>query len=189
MGLALPDRHFLHCKYTTRLSQLAAGLPERFRPLVKRLIPRLRDITSVEWLLVPNHIDLLENNIHVDPSTGRLAGICDWAGTEISPFGMSLGAVENMLGIPKWDRESGRAHHVYHANHRELRDLFYDELYRAMGSVTDRDKERIEDARLVGLFLTNACVYDRAGNLRPTGEGDHGLQHLDAALQATCDGF
>lgn len=185
----MPDRRLLHCKYTNQLSQLSAGLPERFRSVLNRLIPRLLYITAVEWPLVPNHIDLLENNIHVDPSTGKLTGICDWASTEISPFGMSLGAVENMLGIPKLDRESGRTDHVYHANHRELRGLFYDELYSVIGFVSDRDKERIEDARLVGLFLSNAWRYDEAGNQLPAGEEEHGLQHLDAVLRATCDEY
>ena len=184
-----PDRRSLYRRYTTQLLQLSAGLPKRFRPLLNRLIPRLQYITAVEWPLVPNHIDLLENNIHVDPSTGKLTGICDWAGAEISPFGMSLGAVENMLGIPKLKRESGRTDHVYHANHLELRELFYNELYSAMESVSDRDKKRIEDARLVGLFLTNAWRYDEAGNQLPAGEEEHGLQHLDAVLQATCDGY
>ncbi|KAK3303083.1 uncharacterized protein B0T15DRAFT_486588 [Chaetomium strumarium] len=188
-AIPVSDRRLLHCKYMTQHSQLSAGLPERFRPMLNRLLPRLQYITAVEWPLVPNHIDLLENNIHVDPSTGKLTGVCDWAGTEVSPFGMSLGAVENMLGIPKLDRESGRTDHVYHANHRELSDLFYDELYSAMGSVSDRDKECIEDAILVGLFLTNAWRYDGAGNQLPAGEEEHGLQHLDAVLRATSDGY
>ncbi|GAB1311741.1 hypothetical protein MFIFM68171_01951 [Madurella fahalii] len=187
--IPLPDRRLLHRKYATQLSQLSVGLAERFRPVLNRLIPRLLYIMAAEWPLVPNHIDLLENNIHVDQSTGKLTGICDWAGTEIGQFGMSLGAVENVLGIPKLDRESGRTDHVYHANHRELRGLFYDELYSAIGSVSDRDKERIEDARLVGLFLTNAWRYDEAGNQLPAGEEEHGLQHLDAVLRATCDGY
>ena len=94
-----------------------------------------------------------------------------------------------MLGIPKLNRESGRTDHVYHANHRKLRGMFYNELYSAMGSVSDRDKERVGDARLIGLFLTNAWRYEEAGNQLPVGEEEHGLQHLDAVLRATRDGY
>ncbi|KAF8191322.1 hypothetical protein BJ912DRAFT_1022028 [Pholiota molesta] len=171
-AMPLPDRQSLYSKYSSQLSRLSAGLPKPFRPVLDQLIPRLPYLLSVDWPLVPNHIDLLENNIHVDRDTGKLTGICDWAGTEISPFGMSLGAVENMLGIPT-----------------ELRKLFYDELYSAIGHVSDGDKKRIEDARLIGLFLTNGWRYDTAGNQLPAGEDEHGLHHLDAVLRATCDGY
>jgi hypothetical protein len=122
--MLVPDRQSLYSKYSSQLTQLSTGLPQRFRPVLNRLIPRLPYILATDWPLVPNHIDLLENNMHVDPSTGKFMGMCDWAGTEASPFGMSLGGVENILGIP---REN---YHDYHANHRELRELFYGELYR-----------------------------------------------------------
>lgn len=187
--MPLPDRRLLLSKYTAQLSQLASGLPDRFRSILDQLIPRLPDIFSPDWPLVPNHTDLLENNIRADPTTGKLTGICDWADTEISPFGMSLGGVENILGIPKWIKKSGRTDHVYHANHRELRELFYGELYGAMGEVSDGDKERVEEARLVGLFLSNAWRYDEDENQLPAGEDDHGLQYLDAVLRGTCDGY
>ena len=49
--------------------------------------------------LVPNHTDLLENNIHVSTETGSIAGICDWKDAGIGPFGMSLGGLETMLGV------------------------------------------------------------------------------------------
>ncbi|KAK4141392.1 uncharacterized protein C8A04DRAFT_14139 [Dichotomopilus funicola] len=185
----LPDRHLLLTKYTTQLSHLSSGFPARFHPILNRLIPRLPDILSEDWPLVSNHIDLLENNIHADPATGKLTGICDWADAEIRPFGMSLGGVENILGIPKWVKETGRTDHVYHANHRELRGLFYQELYEAMGDVLDRDRERVETARLVGLFLGNAWRYDGDGKQLPAGEEEHGLQYVDAVLRGTCDGY
>ncbi|KAG8739848.1 hypothetical protein FRC10_005043 [Ceratobasidium sp. 414] len=188
-AMPLPDRQSLYSKYRSQLSQLSAGLPERFRLVLDQLIPRLPYLLGADWPLVPNHVDLVENNIHVYRDTGKLTGICDWAGTEISPFGMSLGAVENILGIPTVNESSGRNGHVYHANHQELRDLFYDELYSALGHVSDDHKKRIEDARLIGLFLTNGWRYDTAGNQLPAGEDEHGLQHLDAVLRATYDGF
>lgn len=74
--------------------------------MLDRLLPRLPYLLPVDWSLVPNHIDLLENNIHVERGMGTLKGICDWAEVEISPFGMSLGAVENMLGMPTTDKSN-----------------------------------------------------------------------------------
>ncbi|KIM36549.1 hypothetical protein M413DRAFT_288647 [Hebeloma cylindrosporum] len=39
-----------------------------------------------DWPLVPNHTDLLENNIHVNTETGCMRGICDghWAFRHVS---------------------------------------------------------------------------------------------------------
>lgn len=167
----------------SQLVQLSAGLPQRFGPVLDGLIQRLPYLMGAGWPLVPNHDDLLENNIHVDPSTGKLVGICDWAGTEISPFGMSLGWVENILGIAKLNG------HAYHANHQELRGLFYEELYHAMEDVSVKDKERMEDARLVGLFLANGWRCDTSGTLVPAEEGEPNLCYLDAVLRTTCDRY
>jgi len=52
-----------------------------------------------DWPLVPNHTDLLENNIHVITETGHIRGICDWKDTKVGPFGMSLGFLETILGV------------------------------------------------------------------------------------------
>ncbi|KAL1852025.1 hypothetical protein VTK73DRAFT_9320 [Phialemonium thermophilum] len=159
-ALPVSDRPSLHAEYAARLTQLAAGLPQRFRPVLSRLVPRLPALLAVDWPLVPPDVDLLENNIHVDPATGELMGVCDWAGAE------------------------------YHANHHELRELFYDELYRAMGPgpVSAADRGRVADARLVGLFLTNGWHYEDGTRL-PAGEGEPSLCHLDSVLRATCDGY
>ncbi|GAB1212786.1 hypothetical protein ATERTT37_001933 [Aspergillus terreus] len=147
------------------------------------LLQHLPCLMGAGWPLVPNHDGLLENNIYVDPSTGKLVGICDLAGTEISPFGMSLGWVENILGIAKLNG------HAYHANHQELRGLFYEELYHAMEDVSVKDKERMEDARLVGLFLANGWRCDTSGTLVPAEEGEPNLCYLDAVLRTTCDRY
>lgn len=188
--MSVPDRTSLNTKYTSDLSQLSAGLPERFRPIVNRLLARLPYILTDDWPLVPNHADLVENNIHADPTTGKLSGVCDWAKATISPFGMPLAEVENMLGIHTMiDAKRGLGHIVYYANHQELRSLFYNDLYGAMGSVSDENKKRIEDIAMIGLFLTYGCQYDEANQMLPANEEDIGLQHIDAVLRATCDGY
>ena len=88
-----PSRELLFKDYLSQLTQLSRRLPERFRQTLDYLIAHLPDLFTDDWPMVPNHTDLLENNIHVDPNTGRLVGICDWKDTEVSPFGMSLGGL------------------------------------------------------------------------------------------------
>lgn len=172
-----PSCESLSADYSSQLSKLSDGLPSRFRPTLDYLTSRLPGLFTSDWPLVPNHIDLLENNIHVDPNTGRLMGICDWKDTEVSPFGMSLGGLETMLGTDSWVRGW-----CYHANQQELRALFWETFWSAMGSVSEEQKERIEIARLVGLFLANGFQYDDDGNLVPASEGYHELRYLEAVV-------
>ncbi|KAK3905877.1 hypothetical protein C8A05DRAFT_41263 [Staphylotrichum tortipilum] len=163
-ALPLPDRESLCVDYTSDLTQLLNGLPTRFRPVLSGLISRPPDLVLTDWALVPNHIDLLENNIHVDPREGgRLTGV-------VGPFGMSIGEVENLLGVAR----TGFSHE-YHANHRELRALFFEELHRCvwLGSsvATAADKQHLGDASLIGLFLANGCRYE-GGTRAPAREED-----------------
>ncbi|KAJ3555410.1 hypothetical protein NP233_g12215 [Leucocoprinus birnbaumii] len=145
-----PSRASLLSGYSMELSQLQTGLPERFRPTVDYLISMLPNLLAADWPLVPNHTDLLENNIHVCKETGRIAGICDWNDTTIGPFEMSLGGLETMLGkrTMSWGWR-------YHPNQQKLQNLFWETFYEAMGGVSEEQKELIDAARLVGLFLAN----------------------------------
>jgi hypothetical protein len=85
---------------------------------------------------VPNHTDLLENNIHVDPETGGIVGICDWRNAEVSPFGMSLGGLETMLGYRTTDEDSWR----YFPNHNELRTQFWTTFYHCLGATSEAQR-------------------------------------------------
>lgn len=127
---------------------------------------------------MPNHTDLLENNIHVDKTTGRIVGICDWRDAEAGPFGMSLGGLETMLGIPITTGDFWR----YHPNQQALRDQFWAALYDYLGGVSDEQKRRIEVARLVGLFLANGFVRDQHGNIEPATEESEDLRFLGAVV-------
>ncbi|KAJ3992926.1 hypothetical protein F5050DRAFT_1810990 [Lentinula boryana] len=93
-----PSRASLLDEYSSEFSQLQAGLPERFRLTLANLISMLPSLLAANWPLVPNHTDLLENNIYVSMETGHIMGICDWKDTTIGPFGMSLGGLETMFG-------------------------------------------------------------------------------------------
>ncbi|KAK7686443.1 hypothetical protein QCA50_010667 [Cerrena zonata] len=181
--MTCPSRESLSADYSSQLSQFSQGLPSRFRPTLEYLISRLPSLFADDWPLVPNHTDLLENNIHVDPDTGRITGICDWKDAEISPFGMSLGGLETMLGIWQW--EDGW---WYHANYQDLRVVFWTAFWSAMGSVSEEQKERVEVARLVSLFLAYGFEWDKDGNKVPASEGP-GLKHLDAVVLDNVAGF
>ena len=125
--------------------------------------------------MVPNHTDLLENNLHVDPGTGRLVGVCDWKDAEISPFGMSLGGLETMLGMDRVGKGW-----CYHANHEALRSVFWEAFNQAMGE--PRVYDRVEVARLVGIFLAHGWEYNEAAEKVVVGEGSYGFMYLDAAV-------
>jgi len=172
-----PDRGSLLANYSSQLSQLSQGLPSRFRSTLDKLTTRLPDLFASDWPLVPNHTDLLENNIHVDPSTGHITGICDWKDTEVSPFGMSLGGLETMLGIRSWTKGW-----IYHSNHQDLRALFWGTFWEAVGPISEEQRERVEVARLVGLFLANGFQYDDDCNRVPASEGNHDLRYLDSVV-------
>lgn len=174
--MVCPRRDVLLADYSSQLSQLRLGLPKRFHETLEYLIPRLPSLFDSDWPLVPNHTDLLENNIHVNLETGNLTGICDWKDTEISPFGMSLGGLETMLGIRKFTGW------CYHSNQQQLRDLFWKAFSDAMGSEFEQNRGRIEVARLVGLFLANGFEYDHNENRVPASEGDVDLAYLDAVV-------
>lgn len=51
-----------------------------------------------------------------------------------------------------------------------------------MGSVSEEQRERIEVARLVGLFLANGFQYDDDDNRVLASEGDDDLRYLDVVV-------
>ncbi|KAH6630947.1 hypothetical protein B0J18DRAFT_448904 [Chaetomium sp. MPI-SDFR-AT-0129] len=171
--MACPDGNQLLGTYLPQLQQLRQGLPERFFPTLDQLIHQLPDLFVEGWPFVPNHVDLLEKNIHVDVATGKIVGICDWRNAEVSPFGMSLGGLETMLGVATTSGSFWR----YHPNHEVLRGHFWTRFYHYLGGASDNVRRRIETARLIGLFLANGFEHDK-----PATEESEDLQFLSAVL-------
>ncbi|KAK6221295.1 Protein kinase-like domain protein [Colletotrichum tabaci] len=168
-----PDPTQLFDRYLSQLQQLRKGLPKRFHSTLDEIIPQLPDRFTEGWPLVPNHTDLFENNIHVNKTTGRIVGICDWRGAEVGPFGSSLGGLETMLGTLTTTGDFWR----YHPNHQELRDQFWNRFHYYLGGVSDEQKRRIEAARLIGLFLANGFQQGR-----PATEESEDLRFLGAVI-------
>ncbi|KAJ5803981.1 uncharacterized protein N7518_000284 [Penicillium psychrosexuale] len=81
-----------------RLENLADALPERFRAKLIEVRDQLPLLFALDYPQVLNHADLWEMNIHVNASTGGIAGIVDWHDATVGPFGLSFWGLETLLG-------------------------------------------------------------------------------------------
>ncbi|KAJ5433434.1 uncharacterized protein N7458_012590 [Penicillium daleae] len=68
---------------------------------VRKELPSLFS-TSLPFVL--SHGDLNVMNFLVNPQTGKITGIVDWAESRILPFGFALHGLENLLG---WTQKGG----------------------------------------------------------------------------------
>lgn len=88
----------------------------KFSDAVRRRIDEMK--TSMAWCLT--HGDLVPENIMVDPTTGRLTGLVDWAEGEWLPFGVGLYGLEELFG----EIDLGGVFELY-PDHEQLRDTFW----------------------------------------------------------------
>jgi len=162
----------LRRQWEVDFDRLSKELPERFQKNLKRVrdhLPRVFDLP-----FVVTHDDLNESNIMVD-ETGRITGIVDWAEAKILPFGISLWALEGILG---WmDREGWH----YHDNAAGLRAEFW-RVFEAEvcgGGMEEQTKENIRMARMVGMFLRHAFKGDDGPNGRAVADTDFALRYAN----------
>lgn len=172
--MPVPNRHELYNDYKSQLQQLRRGLPERFHKLLDRLIENLPGLFASDWPMVPNHTDLLENNIHVDPKTGSITGICDWKDAEIGPFGTSIEGLESLLG------ERTTTGWRWVPNQASLRQRFWQAFAAAMGPIPSNILQRVDDARLVGIFLKHGLEWASTESRAPVREGSSAFGYLQA---------
>ncbi|KAH8725952.1 hypothetical protein GQ44DRAFT_795184 [Phaeosphaeriaceae sp. PMI808] len=69
---------------------LSRALPFRFTENLRKIRAELPLLFTSTYPLVLSHDDLCEMNIFVDPNTGHITGIIDWAEARILTFGISL---------------------------------------------------------------------------------------------------
>ncbi|KAG5743677.1 hypothetical protein H9Q70_013612 [Fusarium xylarioides] len=100
----------------TDLNRLHQQLPNRFKDALNQVLKHLPRIFNMPFVIT--HGDLNEMNILVDDS-GYITGVIDWAESEFCPFGISLWALENILG-----HMDAMGWH-YHDNSKELREEFW----------------------------------------------------------------
>lgn len=160
----------------TELSQqlkcLTRALPECFRPKLNEVHDQLPLLFASDHPQVLNHADLLEMNIHVNPSTGAITGIVDWHDATIGPFGLSFWGLESLLGT------LGSDGWHFHARHLDLRRKFWD-TFCYNTDITETQKQAIKVGRLVGIFLAYGLKKGA-----PVEVGDLSLSILEAVLSA-----
>ncbi len=106
------------------------------------------------WVLT--HSDLSEMNILVDPDSGHLTGVVDWAEATIEPFGLALWGLESVLGC------SGPAGYSYYGNNTlHLRTLFRETLLAEIGyALAEETLKAIDDARTLGHLLRYGFIWE-----------------------------
>ncbi|KAJ5491228.1 hypothetical protein N7539_002795 [Penicillium diatomitis] len=98
---------------------LARNLLSRFAPNLDMVRKELPALFSKALPCVLSYGDLNMMNLLVNPKTGNIIGIVDWAELRILPFGFALYGLENLLG--RMDSEGWR----YYDGYRELESLFW----------------------------------------------------------------
>lgn len=163
----------IHQEYREKLDLLSRVLPSRFKECIDRVTAGLSLLFASTYPLVLTHDDLCEMNIFVDPDTGHLTGIIDWADAKILPFGISLWGLENILGYM-----DSRGWH-YYSNHHELQDLFWQTFQEGAGGLSEADRQAIWVARMAGSFLRYGFVWEDGVREKPVEDPDSALRYLD----------
>ncbi|KND86779.1 hypothetical protein TOPH_08589 [Tolypocladium ophioglossoides CBS 100239] len=143
------DAAALLAEFHSKFDLLSQSLPSRFASNLGRVRPDLPALFSGALPFALSHWDLCEMNVLINPETGNITWIVDWAEARILPFGFSLWGLENVLGY----MDSKGWH--YYDNRRELEDLFWQTFLREARNVSDTDLRLIRVARMAGLF----CRY------------------------------
>lgn len=148
------DTAALLAEFHIKFDLLAASLPERFASNLRVVRQALPALFSGNFPFVLSHGDLCEMNVLVDPKTGNITGIVDWAEARILPFGFSMWGLENVLGY--MDSEGWH----YYDGHCELRDIFWKTFLGESLDTSKPDFQLIRAARMAGLFYRYGFVVE-----------------------------
>lgn len=162
-------------EFRSKFDLLAQSLPSRLLPNLKRVSEKLPLLFSGALPFVLSHGDLCEMNLLINPETGNITGIVDWAEARILPFGFSLWGFENILGF----MDSKGWH--YYDNRDELEDLFWRTFSSEAPDASKVDLELIRIGRMAGLFCRYGLVMegkDLKGTIGPSHSSS--LAYLDA---------
>ncbi|MCJ1364373.1 hypothetical protein MMC16_003483 [Acarospora aff. strigata] len=162
-----------------RLHQLTQELPRRFRPEAISALEQIRRLDALPWALT--HGDIVPSNIMMDPTTGRITGLVDWAEAETLPFGLGLYGLEELLGFmtpTAW---------IYHDKSECLRARFWRKLVAEIPDLRGSFPlmGAIATARNVGVLLWHGFAFDDGAIDRVVEEGrdDEEIRRLDAFLR------
>lgn len=153
-----------HHYYHTKLMQLSSALPSRFTKVIEKTDQSLNEIIyHVPWVLT--HSDLSNMNILVDPDSGHLTGVVDWADAGIEPFGIALWGLESVLGSSGSDGWSYFGNDVSHSR-RLFRKAFLTEIG---APISHKTRRAIDEARTLGVLLRYGFNWED-GTEKPIGD-------------------
>jgi len=158
---------------------LSDNLPSCFKSSIAQVQRNLSTLLSEEYPVVLTHGDLNEMNILVDPASGRITGVVDWAEASFYPFGFALYALDNALG------GMGPNGWKYFLNSDYLRDELWSIFCKLVGGLSEERMESIRLARVAGLLIRYGTPYDRGrfgGMVGVRDPSDVSLRYLDALL-------
>lgn len=164
----------LRLQHNNDLELLSRSLPTRFASTLQQLRTHLSLIYNSAYPTVLTHNDLGEMNILVDPQTGNITGIIDWADTKILPFGVALWGLLNITG---WMNQTGWH---YYPNWRELEKEFWKVFEELVGGLSEVEKRSICLSSTVGILMRYGFRWDESLGRRPVSDSDPSLQYLEA---------
>ena len=85
----------VHHDYQQKLDLFSQASSFRFTDTLRKVRAELPLLCALRYSLVLSHDDFCKMNIFVDPTTGYMTGIIDWAGARILPFAISLWGQEH----------------------------------------------------------------------------------------------
>ena len=161
----------------SRLKSLNEDLPLRFRAASWDILQNLSLIEALPWVL--SHGDIMTGNIMLEPSTGHLVGLVDWAEAECLPFGIILYGLEEFLG------EMTITGFQYHPDASDLQIIFWKQLMEEIPELQEpRVLEAVKLARDLGVLLWHGIAFDNGAINRVVEEGKDvdEIYRLDAFL-------
>ncbi|KAI1306410.1 hypothetical protein F5Y03DRAFT_384219 [Xylaria venustula] len=160
---------------TPRLASMSTSLPLRFRRIASSILSEISEIEALPWVLT--HGDFLAANIMVNPHSGKLTGLLDWAEAEWLPFGVGMYGLEELLGE---DNQNSRF--VYYPEARHLRHIFWSQLISLIPElgIDSRFIALVKKAQTLGVLLWHGIAFDDGELNRVVEEGkdDREIQRL-----------
>ncbi|KAJ5710179.1 hypothetical protein N7493_009771 [Penicillium malachiteum] len=155
---------------------LVQELPSRFTRAIDLVRKELPSLFSKALPFVLSHRDLNVMNILVNPGTGNITGIVDWAESRVLPFGFALYGLEILLS---WMNSEGWH---YYDHHRELESPFWQTFREEAQGFSNADLHSIRAARMAGLFYQYAFIFDAKGAVKNVlvSESNGSFPYLDA---------
>ncbi|KAI0540874.1 hypothetical protein GGR58DRAFT_459337 [Xylaria digitata] len=176
----LGEKRTVGSSLTLRLELMSASLPIRFRRTASAILDDISEIEALPWVFT--HGDFLAANIMVNPHSGTLTGLLDWAEAEWLPFGIGMYGLEELLGE---DNQSSRF--VYYPEATHLRNLFWKHLMVLLPELDSETITLVKKAQRLGVLLWHGIAFDDGNLNRVVEEGrdDREIQRLSVFLSRT----